>query len=51
MRWWRKLRGRIFGSHLIVVVTGVACLLLTTEIIISNRTYIFYTITLITCFG
>ncbi|MCB9099194.1 MAG: HAMP domain-containing protein [Anaerolineales bacterium] len=37
MRLWRKLRWRIFGSHLIVVVTGVACLLLTTEIIISNR--------------
>ncbi|MCB0178119.1 MAG: HAMP domain-containing histidine kinase [Anaerolineae bacterium] len=38
MKLWRKLRWRIFGSHLIVVVTGVACLLLTTEIIISNRT-------------
>ncbi|MCB0191376.1 MAG: HAMP domain-containing protein [Anaerolineae bacterium] len=39
MRFWRKLRWRIFGSHFIVVVAGVTFLLLATEIIISNRTF------------
>lgn len=42
MKFWRQLRWRIIGSHLIIVIAGVTILLLATEIIpiIATPTYL-----------